>query len=32
MEQERTAQHAREKASVPMTAAADFVVPEELTS
>lgn len=28
MEQERTAQHAREKASVPMTAAADFVVPE----
>lgn len=28
MEQERTAQCARKKASVPMTAAADFVVPE----
>ena len=28
MEQERAAQHAREKASVPMTAASDFVVPE----
>lgn len=28
MEQERTAQRARKKASVPMTAAADFVVPE----
>ena len=28
MEQERTAQRAREKASVPMTAASDFVVPE----
>ena len=28
MEQECSAQHAREKVSVPMTAAADFVVPE----
>ena len=28
MEQERTAQRARKKASVPMTAASDFVVPE----
>ena len=28
MEQERTAQRARERASVPMTAASDFVVPE----
>ena len=28
MEQERAAQRARKKASVPMTAAADFVVPE----
>lgn len=28
MEQERSAQRARKKASVPMTAASDFVVPE----